>query len=942
MKKLRFLFYLTFWACTIPYAQAQNTPFKYERIPLVDALDSLKESYGVTINYCEGVYDKKVTLAYLADTSLQSALKTLLFGTELTYSFIEIDGQPTNYSIRPGRLFVKKIQGTIRDPQRTPLEGIIVGSLRSGKSVISDSSGYYEIATEKGDVLTYARPGCSQSAFTLDVKSVPSIYNVQMPYASRASFYIGPGAAHTGGREVVQGTSNIVISEIPTNLDFQANGRKFTFRDIQNVLAISPIGEADVMRAFSTLPGIQMTNESVGNLNIRGGAGDQNLILLDEIPLYYSEHMFGLVGMFNHRAVENPTVIPGHFGVRYGRRASSVIDVKGRASAAEDGRAHYGYGASLLSMSMSAEVPLGKKSSPLGALHISGRRSFADLWFSPLSETLLQNRLQKSKNNIDAQVVPNPSNSAVIRSSAPLFNFQDLNLKATVNLGQRHALSLTGFTSGDWLNYQSVERYPDSRESFTENIRLSNQGASLIWSSDWKVAGKDSMYQPYSRTALAYANFQNGYTFHFETTGSDNQITHDHKNQIEEYRLYHLTEWRLDSHHRVEVGLEWSDVQVGQRTSSEYVIPHLPVAVNIPDSIRQDRGYLFSHFGDYTFYTSGYGRGETHWELNAGLRHTYFNMDRRHYWEPRTTLARVFENGLRFQASWGRYYQFVNQVMTSLVPYQINVGNQLYMLADGDALPALRADQWLVGGSFNRGKGDWDISMSAELYQKTYQNLSTYGFKDPANEVFDNKAPVRFLNGQGRVRGADFLLKGAWRRFYEGWVSYSLSQATNQFDQVNDGVPFLSDTDQRHQISVVNTLKLGRESSRNYWVLSSNWTYASGRNFTPLDPTSTGGDPDGVPGLDYAAVNSQLLPEYHRLDIGCTYIHSFGVGKKIPHPVMGKIGVVVYNAYNRVNVSDRIYRLSFSESAGEQELIPVAIDQTMLGMAPNLIVSLEF
>ena len=299
-------------------------------------------------------------------------------------------------------------------------------------------------------------------------------------------------------------------------------------------------------------------------------------------------------------------------------------------------------------------------------------------------------------------------------------------------------------------------------------------------------------------------------------------------------------------------------------------------------------------------------------------------------------LSRNTSSGFKVQATWGRYYQFVRQMRAN---YDVNVGEEIFALAGtpGDnEVPVLQATQWSLGGSYGNGnttdQGIWMVSLDG--YLKHYQGLARYSFVE--EWVSDGAEPEMLIpNGSGWVRGVDAMVKyeGNW---LEGWVSYSLSQAVNQFDQLNGGQPFAANTDQRHQLNVVSKWSLLRDRV----VFSSNWTFASGRPYTPLLDFE---EQAFLRKISYAPVNSDRLPAYHRLDLSLHYNHEFKAlqSAAIP-PVTGKIGVVFFNVYDRANLAQRRYRIIPGSQSPDQQATPLTIDQRLLGFSPNIFITLEF
>ena len=928
MTSLRPLVCFLLWSCVSVPVLAQVNDTKLIRISLDSALNYIEHTFDVGVNRSGQWKQDSVTTEFLEAVSPEVALRTLLFGTGLTYqAFYSSPGEKTIFSIRGGKKHTDLQKGHVRNHAEEPIEGVSVGSLLTGAQTQTDAEGYFEIPSLSGDTLTFWYQSY-QSTYSVPVVDPKTEIKVRMAATLGSSASID-GLPHLQA-QTSTATRAVSLSTQRLTLSVKAGGRNFRIDHIADLPAISALGEEDALRAMESLPGVAMTGESVGNVNIRGGEGDQNLLLYDGIPIYFSQHMFGTVGLFNHKAISQVDAQPGNFSARYGRRVSGVIEAQGRPGDPRESTPGFVYGANLLSMSMGAEVPIkfGKGKRPL-ALMVALRRSFSDLWYSPTAASVLGNHLSASAVADEQRFLPDTS--ILQRSIAePRFFFWDINAKLAWAIAPGQQVSITAFRAVDRLAYRVSRANQGLSDSHLENLQLENQGLSLVWKSRWRVAGLPAAFHPSSQTTLAISRYDNQYTYQLNSPRY--QFNYENFNQIQEVVLRHRSTWQIDSTHEVEIGGEWSQLALGQNMRSD----RLPSNSQTDDSVRHSIGGLYSHYGQYRWSYPRDLHEDGFWQATLGLRHTYFTSNQRHYWEPRVELARVITPSLKLQATWGRYYQFVRQLRAN---YNVNVGEDIFALAEtsGEAsVPVLEATQWSLGGSYGNGRttetGIWLFSLDG--YLKYYQGLAMYSF---ANEwVLDGSEPELIVpNGGGWVRGLDAMVKyeGNW---LEGWVSYSISQAVNQFEQVNGGLPFAARTDQRHQFSVVSKWSILQSRV----IFATNWTFASGRPYTPL----LGYREDTyLRKLSYAPVNSGRLPDYHRLDLSLHYNHEFKTmpSRAIP-PVTGKIGVVFFNVYNRVNLTQRRYRIIPSSQRADDQPAPLVIDQRLLGFSPNIFITLEF
>lgn len=914
------------------------------------AFKVIEEEHGVTINFSpDMVKDRQATDYFREGTSAPAALGLLLFGSGLTFKGIEGDNGHWTYLIMPGQSGPTSLVGRTvvrhkvghEQTHDLPVPDVRVASRQSGQVAISDHEGYFTLSVKVGDYLvvrdrrqqypkgvelTQSR---LRDTLLLVLPESAAIYppNETCPEQDTTKPPILPGELSP---------SDILATRLQGVLHYLQAGSPMILQNVQDIMALSGTGEPDLLRAMSSFPGLSTLGESVGNLSIRGGQGDQNLIRYDGITVYHATHMFGLQGAFNHRSINRTEVIPGHFQARYGGRTSGVINVQGRPGHPHRVRPSFGYGANLMSMSLSLETPLsfGQDKAPV-AVMMAARRSISDLLFSPTGDLMLQNRLQSTQVQQSEAVVRQDSSQAQYwRDIAePRFNFWDANAKVVWAINAQQLLSVSALNSRDQLHYR-VSR-PGLNDSQLESLKLLTQGLSANWDSYWRTRnGVNSDSQLYSQTTLALSRYRNAYTYELSLIGLREQdfAAYD----LVEQSLRHLTRWQLGPQQWVEGGLDYSRLGLAQTMHSS-----LSHGMNLDTT---HRAQLYSHFGQYRVQLPR-ASGTEFWELILGLRHTHFSADQRHYWEPRAELSYTFGDGMKLHGTAGQYVQFVRWIQTF---NQLNVGQQVFALAGQQDLPVLRARHFSLGGSyspnFTPGR-EWTFSLDG--YYKRYQGVAMYGFEQ---ELVPNGARPEhlFTDGTGWVRGLDAMFKYSLGRVHpqrpdqmllgvEGWISYSLSQATNEFDDLVNGNPFPAATDQRHQLSLVNNVSFFDGA----WVFSSNFTYASGRPFTPLAEVDQQGF---LTRLGFDPVHSGRLPAYHRLDLSLHHQHTLGgdwLGEDMP-PVKGRIGVVIFNVYDRTNIGQRQYRVPRVSEEAAMPPMPVILDHQLLGFSPNIFINLEF
>ena len=311
------------------------------------------------------------------------------------------------------------------------------------------------------------------------------------------------------------------------------------------------------------------------------------------------------------------------------------------------------------------------------------------------------------------------------------------------------------------------------------------------------------------------------------------------------------------------------------------------------------------------------------WVFEGGLRGTIYSKTNQFYLEPRFSFNYEVSKRFRLKGAWGIYRQFVNRVILENI---FGSSRDFWLLSDGNTLPVSMAHHYILGTAYETK--DWLIDI--EAYQKKMTGLVEYstrfGSIDDTNENFDDL----FFRGKGVARGVDILLQ---RKFgaLTGWLSYTLADVIHTFPEINQGKEFYALHDQRHEIKLIVTYKLGK------FDIAGNFVFATGKPFTApvgqyfltmLDGTSRDF-------IHFGDKNSQRLPNYHRADVSITY------NLKIK-AVDGRAGISFFNIYNRKNIKYKRYFLQEFDPGTFMPIEPeiVETDVLLLGFVPNLFLSL--
>ncbi|PYF68997.1 outer membrane receptor protein involved in Fe transport [Pedobacter nutrimenti] len=591
----------------------------------------------------------------------------------------------------------------------------------------------------------------------------------------------------------------------------QMGVERLSMKEVKNIPVL--FGEKDILKTIQLLPGIKSAGDGNSGFYVRGGGSDQNLILLDEAPVYNASHLLGFFSAFNSDAIKNVTVYKGGMPANYGGRLSSVVDIK-----MNDGNSKkFGLsgGIGLIASRINIEGPIQKDQS---SFLFSARRTYADL-FLKLSPD---------------------SNLRKIR-----LYFYDINAKANYIFGDKDRLYLSGY-----FGHDALERGKKT------GIDWGNTTATLRW---------NHLFGPklFSNTSLIFSNYQ--YQNNVNGDGNNYNIF----SQIRDWNLKEEMQWNVSPknalsfgfnviHHTIKPG-EISSVGEDKSLSTtslawRYAFDNALFVSNVwkpSEKFNLTYGLRLSSFailGKGPYYDID-GNGKILDTLNYGpgqLVKNYLNL------EPRVAASYQLNEWSSVKASYGRNTQNMHLISNSTS----SSPTDKWLASTNNIKPEI-ADQWSVG--YYRDLKDHKYELSIESYYKDLKNQIDY--RNGA-DIFTNKPiETQLLYGIGRSYGIEFQLKKKTGRL-TGWISYTLSKSERKIDGINNNQWYNARQDRTHDIAIVAIYALNEK-----WTLSANWVFYTGDAVT---------FPNGKYKVDddvyfyYTNKNAYRLPNYHRLDLGAT------------------------------------------------------------------------
>ncbi len=573
------------------------------------------------------------------------------------------------------------------------------------------------------------------------------------------------------------------------------------------------LGEKDVMKTIQLLPGIMSAGEGSTGFYARGGGADQNLVLLDEAPVYNPSHVLGYLSIFNSDAIKDVSVMTGGIPAEYGGRLSSVVDI--RTDDGSDKTIGATGGIGLLDSRLTLDRPIVKNR---GSFIVSGRRTYADLFLRLSSDTTI-NRVR--------------------------LYFYDLNAKVNYSFGEHDRVFLSGYFGRDNFSYPNVFGFS-----------WGNATGTLRWNhifGDKFFSNTSLIYSDY-----AYANDVGASPNQFEITSGIRDV--DLKSDFQYFMnpgntirfggdfIYHTF---LPGSITGGPGITLNNVSVEKKFGLENALYVSDDATVLPE-FKLNYGLRLSSFSllgpESVFAYNSEGNPVDTMNYGSGkFIKTYFSI------EPRLTATWVLNDVSSIKSSYTRTVQYLHLLSnsTSTNPSDLWVPST-------NNVPPEYADQVDLG--YFRNFDDNEYESSLVLYYKNMRNL--IDFKNGADFQLNPTVESLLLFGRGWSYGVDFMLKKKIGPL-TGWIAYTLSRTEEQFAQINNGQPFPATQDRTHDISIVLVYDLNAK-----WSFGATWVYYTGNAITfPSGNYMIGGRL--VP--YYTSRNGYRMPPYNRLDLSVTW-----------------------------------------------------------------------
>lgn len=692
-------------------------------------------------------------------------------------------------------------------------------------------------------------------------------------------------------KEAAQSLDEVLIKEDVERLNIkkpQMSVNALSIKTIKNMPVV--LGEVDVIKSITLLPGVTSAGEGASGFNVRGGAADQNLILLDEATIFNSSHLFGFFSVFNPDAIKDIKLYKGGIPAKYGGRVSSVLDIYQKEGNSSE--FHMNGGIGLVSSRLLAEGPIKKDK---GSFLFGGRSSYAHL-FLPLFD--LDN----------------------------VAYFYDLNTKLSYKINDNNSVFLSGYFGRDV--FEIADSFENTYGNTVVNFR-------------WNHLFSDKLF---SNLSLIYSDYYYGLTLNF--------VEFDWESGIRNFNLKYDFKHYISNNFKLEYGInsiyyKFNPGEINPTNEESGINPFkLTDKYAFENAIYIDAEHKLSNKLSVSYgarFSTFHRLGQDEINVYENNNPVIFNEELAIYEkadpigtesfnrsdvmasfaniEPRLSIAYQLNNTSSVKASYNRMSQYLHLLSNTSSPTPLDVWSP-----SGQFIKPQLLDQ-VAFGYFKTFK-DNQFSLEVESFYKIIQNRIDY--TDGANLIANNAIEQVILNGEARAYGLEILFRKNEGRF-KGWLAYTLSKSEQRTPGrtpteigINNGQWYNTPFDKTHDVSLTASYELNSK-----WSFSSNFLLQTGQ---PITFPNGQYQYNGITVPNFEARNSSRLPAYNRLDLAVNYNPSPNSQKNFK----GEWVFGIYNVYNRRNAANIAFREN--RMTGTNEAVRLAI----FGIVPSVSYNFKF
>ena len=855
-----------------PLFAQDGISFDYKNISIKSALMLLLEEHDIPIIFSDDTPDTLVSASCNGCSDVEAVSTILSSFSSITWKKNKSQFIVTR-SLRP---YIFAVSGVVIDHETgepIPFANVFIPSLDVGD--ISNRDGIFSIPNipVRSCSLAISYIGYEpEKLFLLFPKDEIIFQNIKL----KSKILVSKEVSITGLTREFMGRSSS-----PGQVSFSP----------RHISTLPNLGEVDIFRSLQFLPGVQLGSGRSSNLYIRGGSPDQNLIILDGLPIYLSSHMFGFISGISADAIKDVQVYKGSIPSEYGGRVSSVIDLSSRSGNSNKMNGTI-YG-NLMSQGMTMEFPLFKR----GNWILNLRKSNPVTQYSKLYDSIQDFVTGDDNFNLLTQTAESYNDQKADYNISS--SYEDLVSRLSFLINPRHRLTLT-HVSGvdsiledrDYWGFNSIL----GRDTIhiKEKTDLKNSGSILNWSSKWSH-NYDS-YLSISRYIInSYHDTEQSIPIGINSSYSIGEA--NEHNLFSDQTIKFNNSYKGFKYHTISGGLEETYFSMHFERDNTDGTTSNSSQVNRKEFL-------------YSFFLQDKWEPQIPLEIQSGLRISYYGGNEKFYAEPRLALKYKMKPQLSLESSLGKHHQFVHRLSGD---YSTR-GLQNMWITSSEIIPCISSTNY--HSSINWDTDVYDISLSG--YYRSITDLFQFrdSFTPHSNYGLDQES---IDLGKGNSSGLEMLIRRKTGHI-SGWISYNLNQTEYDFPSLNKGEIFLADHNKMHELKLVLVTSL--------WGLdlTSNWVFSSGGPYTSIERMFV--EPGSGYGIKITGGrNERKMGAVHHLDI------NISKSLEINFAIID-IGCSIYNVYNQSNVSHKRYNPYTSQLTVK--------DVSMFGITPNAYIKIHF
>ncbi len=776
MDKTKFYIFLVLCFFQLPKLQAQNSD---QKVPLSEVLEQITKKHSITFNYESSLLKDISVVPISQNLELHSKIEILEEQTGFVFEKVS----DLVYTISK----TMRLCGYIKDSEsQQPLIGAAIATKNA-----------YAITSEKG-------------FFEIELKSLNdliSISHIGFKTIVRQVKYFGLDNCETITMQVQQELIAPVLIEAYLVRGIDKRQDWSTSIDYKRFTILPGLIESDVLQTVQALPGILSVDETVSNINIRGGSHDQNLMLWDDIKMYQTGHFFGLISSFNPLMTQTANVINNGSDVSLSDGISGTIHM--HTDKQIDSKFNGVFGLNFLNAELFSNIPIGNKMS----LQVASRKSLDDLVRTPTYDVYFDRVTQ------DTEAENNVSN---VTNSNQEFNFHDASLRWLYQPNEKDLIRLNVILINNDLGFNETADVNGASRTRRSNISQKSLGFGLNYKKHWneRLSSTINIYNSEYKLEALNADVLSNQLQLQENVVSETSIKLNN--------LYEQNQWRFN------LGYQFTETEVINLND-----------IDLPRFVRRDEEILREHSA---FGQAWYNNSTIDLSIRGGVRTNYLTRFDKLIIEPRLSIRKSIGDDIDIEAQG----EFKHQSTSQIVNFQndfLGIEKRRWQLTDNDDIPVIQSKQASLGVMYkNRG---W--LLDAKAYFKTVAGITTQ------SQSFTTKYEFAKEEGDYDASGFEFLCRKRFGNF-NSWLSYSYINNNYTFETLEE-IKFPSNFDITHSVT------LGTTFSNESWNISAGLNYRTGKPTSVALDGNEIVDND----VNFDKANNERLQDYLRVDASAIY-----------------------------------------------------------------------